>query len=128
MAAVETLSGFRQGDTKKITINYGAGVDITGYEHFFTMRVDFEEVTPITAQVKGVAGGHPEDDVLNGIAVLELDSTTSIGIPVGAYVYDVQRVIPAGANPPKVLTLLPAIKDLQKPIVVSPHVTRITSV
>jgi len=121
------LKDFRQGDTKIIKIDYGVGVDITDWEFFFTMRVDFEEATPITAQVKTKAGDHGLDDVANGLAHIELDSTTSAGIPVGGYVYDVQRVKPNGANPVSVLTLLPPVADFNDVLLVAAQVTKITT-
>lgn len=122
------LNDFRQGDTKIIKIDYGIGVDITGWEFFFTMRSDFEDVTPITAQIKTTAGDHALDDVANGLAHIELDSTTSAAIPVNGYVYDVQRVKPNGANPVSVLTLLPPVDDFDDIIKVAAQVTKITSV
>ena len=121
------LNDFRQGDTKIIKIDYGTGVDITGWDFMFTMRTDFEDATPITAQVKTTAGDHTLDDVANGLAHIELDSTTSAAIPVEGYVYDVQRVKPNGALPVSVLTLLPPVADYDDILTVAPQVTKITA-
>jgi len=122
------LSDFRQGDTKIIQINYGTGFDITGWSFYFTMRADFEEGTPITAQVKTTVGDHALDDPANGLAHIELDSTTSAGITVGGYVYDVQRVKPNGAEPVSVLTLIPPVADFSDVLLVAAQVTKITEV
>ncbi len=113
------LNDFRQGDTKKIRINYGAGVDITGYIHWFTLRDSFG--SPIVTQVKSTAGDHPLDDIANGLAYLQLESDKSKLIPAGKYVWDVQRVIPL--TPPDVLTLLPTLKNVNDKIQVFDGVT-----
>lgn len=123
----EFLSDFRQGDTKIIKIDYGVGFDITGWDFFFTMRKDFEDGTPITAQVKTTAGNHSLDDVANGLAHLELDSITSAAIPADGYVYDVQRVKPNGALPVSVLTLLPPVSNFDDVLQVAPQVTKIVT-
>lgn len=124
----EFLSDFRQGDTKIIKIDYGTGFDITGWKFFFTMRLDFEEATPIAAQVKSTAGDHTLDDTANGLAHLELDSVTSAAIEAGGYIYDVQRVKPNGALPVSVLTILPPVASFDDLLTVAPQVTRIVDV
>ena len=125
---IGSITDFRQGDTKFVQIDYGDLVDITGYIHFLTLRENFEDASPVVAQVKAATGSHVLDQVLNGKAFLELDSDLSTTIPVGAYVYDVQRVKPNGANPVDVLTLYPSVTDLNKVIQVAPQVTKITSI
>lgn len=121
------LTDFRQGDTKFVRIEYGDGVDITGYFHALTLRADFDDATPIAAQVKSTVGDHALDEALNGVAVLELDSTLSATLTPGAYVYDVQRVRPNGANPLDVLTLDPTVDDIGNPVQVLFQVTKITT-
>lgn len=115
------LADFRQGDTKRIRINYGVGFDITGYEFFLTLKARFEDTINV-AQVKTTAGNHPLDDVANGIAIIELPSDVSKSIPVGKYFYDIQRVIPG--NPPDVLTILPSKENYKDKIEVLPDVTQ----
>ena len=121
------LTDFRQGDTKPIKINYGAGVDITGYVHMFTIRKDFADGTVITAQAISTAGNHTLDDVLNGLAHVELDSTVSSGIPPDCYIYDVQRVRPNGLLPVHVLTLIPPVEDFDDLLLIAPQATKVTS-
>lgn len=113
------LSDFRQGDTKKIRIDYGTGFDITGYMFWFTLRDDFN--TAIVTQVSTTAGDHPLDDVLNGVAYIQLESDDSKLIPAGKYVWDIQRAIPG--VPPDVLTLLPTLKNVKDRIIVYEGVT-----
>lgn len=115
------LSDFRQGDTKRIRIDYGTGFNITGYEFFFTLKTNFDDVANV-AQVKTTAGSHPLDDVVNGIAIIELPSNISKSIPVGKYFWDIQRVIPG--NPPDVLTLLPSKERYKEKIEVLHDVTQ----
>jgi len=113
------LADFRQGDTKKIKIDYGDGFNITGYMFWFTLRDDFG--TTIVAQVSTTAGDHPLDDVANGIAYIQLESDVSKLIPAGKYVWDIQRSIPG--TPPDVLTLLPTLKNVKDKIEVFEGVT-----
>lgn len=115
------LADFRQGDTKRIRIDYGLGFDITGYEFFFTLKARFEDTVNV-AQVKTIAGNHPADDAANGIAIIELPSDVSKLIPVGKYFYDIQRVIPG--NPPDVLTILPSKENYKDKIEILPDVTQ----
>lgn len=117
------LEDFRQGDTKKIKIDYGQGFDITGYKFWFTLREDFGSA--IVAQVSTVAGNHSLDDVANGIAYIQLESDVSKAIPTGKYVWDVQRAIPT--TPPDVLTLLPTLKNVKDKIEVYAGVTLVDS-
>lgn len=122
------LNDFRQGDTVTIKIDYGTGFDITGYEFWFTMRADFDDLSPIIAQISTTAGDHTLDDIVNGLAHIELDSVTSAAIPVGGYVYDVQRGKPNGANPKDILTLLPPVADFDDVLLVAAQVTKATVV
>ena len=118
------LADFRQGDTKKIKIDYGTGFDITGYQFWFTLRSDFGSA--IVAQVSTTAGDHALDDVANGIAYIQLDSDVSKEIPAGKYVWDIQRSIPA--VPPDVLTLLPTLKNVKDKIIVYEGVKLVDSI
>lgn len=120
------LSDFRQGDTKKIKIDYGTGFDITDYKFWLTLREDFGTV--IIAQTSTVAGDHPLDDVLNGIAILQMDSDVTKTIPAGKYVWDIQRAIPVAGQPPDVLTLLPTNKNVKDKIEVFDGVTLVDTV
>lgn len=126
----EFLSDFRQGDTKIIKIDYGQGspFDITGWKFFFTMRKDFEDTTPIAAQVMSTAGDHTLDDVANGLAHLELGSDVSATIAADGYIYDVQRVKPNGLLPVSVLTILPPVANFDDLLTVAPQVTKIIDV
>jgi len=115
------LADFRQGDTKKIKVDYGTGFNITGYKFWFTLR---EELTSaaIIAQVSTVAGNHALDDVANGIAYIQMESDVTKLIPAGEYVWDIQRVLPS-TNPPDVLTLLPTLKNAEDKVLVVAGVT-----
>jgi len=115
------LEDFRQGDTKRVKIDYGTGVDITGYKHWLTLRVELGD-TNIIAQAFSVAGSHALDQVSNGIAFVQLESDISKLIPPGKYVWDVQRVVP-GTSPPDVLTLAPSIKNFNDKVQVFQGVT-----
>jgi len=115
------LADFRQGDTKRVKIDYGAGVDITGYKFWLTLRSEYGDPV-IVAQASSVAGTQSLDDVLNGIAFVQLESDVTKLIPPGKYVWDVQRVVP-GTSPPDVLTLAPSIKNFNDKVQVFQDVT-----
>lgn len=122
------LTNFRQGDTKKIEVNYGTGVDISGYKFWFTLRSKFEG--PIVAQTITTAGANaagPDlmDDILNGLVYLQMNSDITSLIPVGKYFWDIQRVRP-NTNPPDVLTLRPTIKLSKDKIEILPQVTLVS--
>lgn len=116
------LSNFRQGDTKKIKIDYGTGFDVTGYKFWFTLRNNFGDVT-FVAQASTTAGDNPLDDIANGLVWLFLESDVSKLIATGKYFWDVQRAIPG--TPPDVLTLIPLEKNLKDKISVLDHVTKV---
>lgn len=118
------ITDFRQGDTKVIKIDYGTGVDITGWIFIFTMKAKLESAT-ITAQVKTTAGDNPLDDVANGLCYITLDSDTSYTIAPGKYFYDVQ--VNKGGVPPVIKTILPPITDVNDKITVVAGATRVTS-
>ena len=115
------LADFRQGDTKKIKIDYGTGFDITGYKFWFTLREELIS-NDIVAQVSTTVGDHPLDDPANGIAYIQMESDVTKTITPGEYVWDVQRVLPA-TTPPDVLTLLPTLKNAEDKIEVVAGVT-----
>lgn len=114
------LSDFRVGDTKIIKLFYGAGVDITGYKHWFTLRSTFDGA--IVAQVESLVGSHSLDDAANGLAYLQLESDASKLIPAAKYQWDVQRS-DTSVSPPVVHTLLPSLKKYKEKIEVLEGVT-----
>jgi hypothetical protein len=99
------LQNFRRGDTYKLKLSF-PGKDITGWLFTFTMKAALEDVTP-ALQLSKTAGDGANDDPVNGIVYLEIDSATSGNLTPGSYYYDIQRTIPG--NPPNVRTILPAI-------------------
>ena len=117
------ITDFRQGDSKVIKIDYGTGVDITGWKFWFTMKTELDS-TNITAQISTTAGDDTNDDIANGIAYITVDSVTSYGIAAGKYYYDVQ--VSKGGNPPVIKTILPPIEEYKDRINVIPGLTKTT--
>jgi len=117
------ITDFRQGDTKVIKIDYGTGVDITGWSFIFTIKKDLESST-IIAQIKTTAGDDTNDDILNGLAYITLDSDTSFTINPGSYYYDVQ--VNKGGAPAVIKTILPPITDYKDKINVVAGATKVT--
>lgn len=116
------LTNFRQGDTKIIEITDNTtGFDVTGYTHWLTLREEFGSPAFI-AQVKSLAGAHPDDDIPNNIVYLQLESDVSFSIPVGSYYWDIQRS--DGSVPPVIRTLLPSENKLKDKIKVLEQVTK----
>ena len=117
------IRDFRQGDSKVIKIDYGIGVDITGWKFWFTMKTELDSSNIIT-QISTIAGDDTNDDVANGIVYITIDSLTSYSIPAGKYYYDVQ--VSKGGNPPFIKTILPPIEDYKDRITVVPGLTKTT--
>lgn len=118
------ITDFRQGDSKIIKIDYGVGVDVTGWKFWITLKEELDSST-IIAQISTTAGDDTNDDVANGIVYITIDSVTSLGIPAGKYYYDVQ--VSKGGNPPVIKTILPPIEDYKDRITVVPGLTKTTT-
>lgn len=116
------LTDFRQGDTKLIKLNFGVGVDITGYKAWFTLRVLETDATP-TAQAISTAGGNALDDILDGIMYVEMTSAQTKVIPVGKYLWDVQSSIPG--SPPQILTVAPSVSRVKEKVSVLIQITKV---
>lgn len=112
------LPDIRRGDTYRIKIQYPAGTNITGYTHTFTVRTDYDAVTP-TISKTSVVGSEPEDDAANGLAYLTVPASSTV-VGTGKYVYDLQMQTPGG----EIRTLVPPTDDYKDPIRVVPEVTR----
>ena len=117
------ISDFRQGDSKVIKIDYGVGIDVTGWKFWMTMKTELDSSSYV-AQVSTTAGDDANDDVANGIVYITIDSTTSYDIPAGKYYYDVQ--VSKGGNPPIIKTILPPIEDYKDRITVVQGLTKTT--
>lgn len=118
------VSDFRQGDTKIIKVDFGNGVNITGWVFWFTLRKEFGDKN-FVAQVTYNAGDNSMDDIFNGLAHITLDSDTSATIEPGKYYYDVQ--VSKGGTPPNIKTILPPIDDYKDRVTVVPGVTKVSS-
>jgi hypothetical protein len=102
------IQNFRQGNTKVIKIDYGKGVDVTGWKYYFTLKNEIDDVTNVH-QTMTTAGDNALDDINNGLAFLTVDSTASALIPVGKYFWSI--VVDKGGSPPVITTILPPIDD-----------------
>lgn len=109
------LKDFRQGDTKTIVMDYGNGVDVTGWEFTITLKESFGS-SKIACQATTIAGDNTLDDVNNGLVHLTIDSVISTAIKPGKYYYDVQ--VNKGGSPPDIRTILPPIDDYKDRITV----------
>jgi len=94
-----------RGDTKTYKItqtdSLGAIVDVTGWEIWFTLKLNDDDLdTAAVLQVKYVIP--PGADATAGIAYMVIDSTDT-EVAVDKYFYDFQRVVPG--SPPDVATL-----------------------
>ena len=102
------INDFYQGDTKSYRFQFGAGVDITGWKMFFTLKTnETDDDVDAVMQVSAVAGDNVLDDIANGLMYVVASSTdtSSVGIiPNTKYHYDFQRVI--SGTPPDVKTLI----------------------
>lgn len=118
------IKDFRQGDSKVIKIDYGVGVDATGWKFWITLRKELNSNT-IIAQASTTAGDNELDDVANGIVYLTIDSDISYTIPVGKYYYDIQ--VSKGGVPPIINTILPPVDEYKDRIKVLQGLTKVTT-
>jgi len=102
------IQDFRQGNTKVIKIDYGKGVDITGWVFYFTLKEDIDD-TNNAMQVTTTAGDNALDDVDNGLAFLTVDSDVSALVTPDKYFWSLQ--VDKGGTPKDITTLLPPIDD-----------------
>jgi hypothetical protein len=116
------LDNFRRGDTFTISFDFGTGVDITGYEIWFSMRDTF--TSDLRLQIKTTCGNNVADEPLNGKMYLFVDEASSIALDPGKYKWDIQRVIP-GINK-DVYTIIPTLEYYKEPLIVYPDVTWVT--
>lgn len=117
------IKDFRQGETKTIKINYGAGCDITGWKFWFTLKKEFSDTVPV-AQAEHIAGDNSDDDSINGIAYITFDSDESILVKPDKYYYDIR--VSKGGTPPIIRTILPPIEDYKDKLQIFPAVTLAT--
>lgn len=102
------IEDIRQGNTKVIKIDYGKGVDITGWIFYLTLKNDIDDVD-FVVQVTNTAGDNPLDDVANGLMFLTLPSDVSGTIEPNDYYWSIQ--VNKGGTPPVIVTLLPPTDD-----------------
>lgn len=110
------LPDFRQGDTFRVRLDYPAGTDLTGYEHWLTIRRGFG-VDPPVLVVSSVFGDHTGDE--GTVAYIEATPAETALVPSGKYVYDVQASAPNG----DIVTLVPPVADYKDVLFVAPQVT-----
>lgn len=101
------IADFYRGDTKRYRFTFtdaaGAAVDITGWELWFTMKVNRTDLdVNAVIQVRHTVGNDLNDNAAGGIAFLTIPSTLT-DVAIGRYYYGIQRVIPG--SPPDVRTL-----------------------
>jgi hypothetical protein len=109
------INDIRQGDTRVIQIDYGKGVDITGWKFYFLLRTEMDDSTNVL-QIEVTAGGHADDDILNGLAHLTIPSTDTAGLEPGKYYYAIK--VDKGGTPNVIKTLVPPIEDAKDKITV----------
>lgn len=103
------IDDIRQGDTRVFEIDYGAGVDITGWVFYFILKKKMDD-TENVLQVEHVAGDDVLDDVENGLAHLTITSTDAADLtPDKGYFWALK--VNKGGSPNIIKTLLPPITD-----------------
>ena len=104
------LQDIRQGDSRTIRINYGAGYNITGWQFYFTMKLDID-VLANEVEVTTNVGDHVDDDALNGIVNIVVPASVTGALVPDSYYYSIKRT--DGAGVPEIKTLLPPIEDFK---------------
>lgn len=109
------IEDIRQGDTVVIAIDYGKGVDITGWKFYFLLREKLDDAANVL-QVMVTAGDNSEDDILNGLAHLTIPSTSTALLTPGKYYYAVK--VDKGGTPTVIKTIVPPNDDANDKILV----------
>jgi len=98
------IEDIRQGDTRTFQIDYGAGVNITGWIFHFILKKELDDAENIL-QVSHTAGADPADDLANGLAHLTLSAEITATLEPDKYFYAIK--VDKGTNIIK--TLLPPV-------------------
>ena len=105
------LSDWRTGSTKQIKIDYGTGVDITGWQFYLLLKKDFTS-TKIDYTFTTTAGDNVLDDVLNGLCYLTVPSDATV--KPGKYHYVVK--VNKGGSPAVVKVIIPPIGEAKEKV------------
>lgn len=115
------LKDFRQGDTVTIKIDYGTGVNISGFKFWLTLKTNFtDEDVSAALQHSTTAGDTASDDVANGIAYLIIPASLTKNVTPNKYYYDLQALAPSG----DIKTIIPPVEDYKDRVLVIPEVTK----
>ena len=109
------IEDIRQGDTVVIAIDYGQGIDITGWIFYFVLRNELSDSTNVL-QVEVTAGTNADDDVVNGLAHLTVSSTETALLKPGKYYYAIK--VNKGGSPSVIKTLVPPVDDANDKVTV----------
>jgi hypothetical protein len=113
------INDIRQGDTVKIKLNYGASVDLTGFQYKFTLKSDFNMLDEdAELEVNTVAGDYTGDTPTTGIVYIVVSDDETTGVNPGKYYYTVKEISPAG----EIRTLAPPPEDYKDKVLVAPEV------
>ena len=104
------IEDFRQGDTKVSVVDYGKGVDITGWILYLILRNNLDD-TENVLQVSTTAGDNPLDDIANGLVHITVTAEESAALDPKKYYYAVK--VNKGGSPSVIWTLLPPITDVK---------------
>lgn len=109
------IQDFRQGDTKVFVIDYGKGINITGWKFYFILRDKLEDSSNVM-QIMTTAGDNALDDVENGLAHITISATESAALTPGKYYYAIK--VDKGGSPAVIWTLVPPIEDAKDRVTV----------
>lgn len=107
------ISDIRQGDTMVLALDYGQGIDITGWKFYFLLRNELSDSTNVL-QVEVTAGDSPDDDVTNGLAHLTVSAVETGALQPGKYFYAVKVDKGNGV----IKTLVPPVEDANDKVTV----------
>lgn len=77
---------FKAGETLQFSLQY-EGEDITGYTFTFILRSVSATTAVNDLEFSTTVGDHPNDDALNGYAVIEIPFATTATLTSGKYYY-----------------------------------------
>lgn len=99
-----------KGDTKVFQLDFGAGVDVTGWIVYLIIKDDLEGLNLV--QISTTAGDDSDDDIANGLIHLTVGSGDLDNLEAGtSYYYAIK--VNKGGSPNVIETIVPPVTDFK---------------
>lgn len=113
------LDDIRQGDDYTINIKFTSGLNIAGYEFWFTVKNNFTDLDA-SAVLQHTYIAPTNTDTAQGILTFNIPNNKTATVPQGYYYYDIQMKDTTGL----ITTILPPVGSYDDQIQFVPDVTK----